>query len=213
MFLIVSLCDTTKYGYPSCTSSLLFALTPTHSHLTSKKKQSKLQFYVLKTNQFFIFRWIILILNVSKITTGCILIMYLIQIPWDGPWGRRQQEDDGDNNRHKWAWACTNAHEWAQTSKQTGLHRCTTLMGAVAVATAPAENKWGGQHKWQDQCEWVEEGQTKVGGQKVKQVKMSRDEHEWVSGGMGMSGHRCIMDTSRWREGWTWTRVVKRWGG
>jgi hypothetical protein len=48
-FCIVSRCDTTKYGYASRASSFVFALTLTHSHPTSRK-QSKLQFYVLKTN-------------------------------------------------------------------------------------------------------------------------------------------------------------------
>ena len=54
---IVTHCDTTKYGSASCMNILTFvSLSPIPSHI---KKQSKLQFYILKTNLHFIVRSII----------------------------------------------------------------------------------------------------------------------------------------------------------
>ena len=46
LFVIVSHRDATKYGHASCMSSVLFTLTLTQP----ASKQSKLHFYILKTN-------------------------------------------------------------------------------------------------------------------------------------------------------------------
>ena len=78
----MSHCDITKYGSASCAyilasyhQGLLYSL-PLLSHI---KKQSKLQFYVLQTNQWFISRLMVHVLKVSKIVIMFSLTMYLIQ--------------------------------------------------------------------------------------------------------------------------------------
>src|ERR1700709_1870536 len=78
----MSHCDITKYGSASHAYILasyhqgLLYLLPLRSHI---KKQSKLQFYVLKTDQWFISRLMVHVLKVSKKVIMFTLTMYLIQ--------------------------------------------------------------------------------------------------------------------------------------
>ena len=118
---IVSQSDTTEYGSASCTYILTFvSLSPIPSHI---KKQSKLYFYILKTNQYFTVRSIIYVLQVSEMTTICIMTIYQIQTD-QGPESMHKAQEQELADRHEQQMT-TNGEQQTMTDRQQMVCGCT----------------------------------------------------------------------------------------
>ena len=151
--------------------------------------------------------WIILVLKVSKITTGCILAMYLIQIPWDGPW---RQQQWGGQGWQWWAWMSMNeqTNGLAQKCNLIGSSTRRDQMRGPAQVTGPVwvgggrwgEQRWmGGVDKRLNKCKWAGMNTHKQAGGWV-QVDMDAS---WTQAGGGRGANK-----GGWRgeHRWGWAK-------